>query len=82
MEAYIHCLAYPDQECIPTTESEKDELFEAGLGAHDVAFKSLDLSSEEFGEVIYEAYPKLRECGGYMFFKCMPNSRLACCMLS
>ena len=47
------CLAYRDQEHIPTTESEKDELFEAGLGAHDVEFKSLDLSAEEFRQVIY-----------------------------
>ena len=69
------CLAYHDQERIPTTELEKDELFEAGLGVHEVEFDSLDLTAEDFCDVMCESYPQLKGCGGYMFFKCTPNSR-------
>ena len=46
------CLAYRDQVKIPTTDAEKDELFEAGLGEKEVAFDSVDVGPEEFREVL------------------------------
>ena len=38
-------------------------------------FESLDMSAEEFRDVLLEAFPKLKGAGGYLFFKCRPNSR-------
>ena len=69
------CLAYRDQVKIPTTDAEKDELFEAGLGEKEVAFDSVDVGPEEFREVLYQAFPQLRRGGGYQLFKCVANSR-------
>ena len=69
------CLAYRDQGRIPTTDIDKDELYEAGLGMKEIEFDSVDMSAEEFREGIFECYPKLKNAGGYMFFKCTPNSR-------
>lgn len=43
MEAQVFCLAYVGQRRVPTTEEEKDELFEAGEKEIE-----LDLSAEEF----------------------------------
>ena len=68
-------MAYRDQCRIPTTDFDKDELYEAGLGIKEVEFNSVDMSSEEFREVMLESYPKLKDAGGYLFFKCIPNSR-------
>ena len=42
------CLAYHDQEKIPATDAEKEELYQAGLGEQEITFSSLDLSPEEF----------------------------------
>ena len=61
------CLAYRDQGRIPTTDIDKDELYEAGLGMKEIEFDSVDMSAEELRKGIFE--------GGYMFFKCTPNSR-------
>ena len=69
------CLAFYSQRKIPTTESNRDELFEAGLGRKEIEFTSLDLEPKDFRELIYETFPKLREGGGYQFCRCKPNSR-------
>ena len=42
------CLAYHDQERIPATDAEKEELYQAGLGERELLFPSLELSQEEF----------------------------------
>ena len=34
----------------------------------EVEFDSVDMSAEEFREVICECYPKLKNADGYMFF--------------
>ena len=57
------CLAYVGQSRIPTTEGDKDELFEAGLGEKDVEFESLNLSAEKFKAVLIEAFPQLCAAG-------------------
>ena len=48
------CLAYKDQNRIPTTELEKDELYEAGLGTQDIEFSSINMNAEEFLEMLHE----------------------------
>ena len=42
----------------PTSDVEKDDLFRAGLGEKEVVFESLDLDTDEFKKVLYEAYPQ------------------------
>ena len=64
------CLAYCDQHKIPTTDVEKDDLLEAGLGEKVVEFPSLDATAEEFREVLYDVFPKLKEGGGYQLCRC------------
>ncbi len=69
------CLAYKDQDKTPTTDFEKDELRRAGLGEKEVVFSSLGLDVDEFKEVLFASFPRLREGGGYQMLKCLPNSR-------
>ena len=69
------CLANYDQPKIPTTDTEKDELFKAGLGEKEVEFPSLDMSAEEFTDVLYCTFPKLKGGGGLELCRCIANSR-------
>ena len=69
------CLAYCDQYKIPTTDVEKDDLLQAGLGEKEIEFISLDLDADKFRKVLYQAYPQLENAGGLRFFKCVQNSR-------
>lgn len=71
----FYCLAYVGQSRLTTSEAERDDLFEAGLGEKEVEFDKLDISADEFKEVLFEAFPKLRDAGGYQICKCVPNSR-------
>ena len=69
------CLSCCQQKKVPTTEVERNVLFEAGLGRKEVEFDSLDMDSQEFRDFISESFPRLREGGGYQFCRCKPNSR-------
>lgn len=69
------CLGYYGQERIPTTDADKDELFKAGLGEKEVEFERLDLDASEFRAQLIKVFPKLSDCGGFQFCKCLPNSR-------
>ena len=69
------CLAMQDQQKILTTDIEKDDLLEAGLGEKVIEFPSLDATGEDFKEVLYSKFPKLREGGGFQLCRCLPNSR-------
>ena len=71
----FYCLAYVGQDRVPTTDTDKDELFQAGLGEKDIEFDSLDITQEEFKEHIFASFPQLREGGGFRLLKCLPNSR-------
>ena len=64
-----------DQPKIPTTDTEKDDLLEAGLGEKVIEFPSLDASGEELKEILYSEFPKLRDAGGFQLCRCIPNSR-------
>ena len=59
------CLAYRDQERIPTVDADKEEHYRAGLGEKEIAFETLDLSQVEFRNLLLEHYPRLKEGGGF-----------------
>ena len=71
METQI-CL-YRDQDKIPS-DTDKDDLLKAGLSEKVIEFDVLDIDADDFCQVILEAYPQLKNAGGYTFFKCAPNS--------
>ena len=50
---------------VPTTDKEKDELLLAGLGEKLVEFNTLNMTGEEFKELLVSYFPKLNDCGGY-----------------
>lgn len=52
------CLAYRDQERIPTTDYEKEELFQA---EKEISFVSIDMSASDFKGLLMESFPKLKE---------------------
>jgi len=70
------CLAYVGQQKAPTTDAEKDELFQAGLGEREVVFECCDVDHEQMKDKLYEIFPRLKEGGGFQLLKCLPNSRM------
>ncbi len=68
------CLAWRDQTKIPTTDTEKDELLDAGLREKVIAFPSISISGEQFKETLFSDFPKLRDSGGFELCKCVPNT--------
>ena len=69
------CLAFTVQDRIPTTDADKEELYQAGLGEKEIQFESLNISQVEFTEHIYTHFPRLKDGGGFQLLKCLPNSR-------
>ena len=69
------CLSNPEQQRIPTTDNEKDILFKAGLGEKLVEFNNMDATAEEIRDVLYMAFPKLQNAGGFILCKCVANTR-------
>ena len=69
------CLAFFGQDRTPTTDAHREELYQAGLGEKEIVFESLDISQEEFKDLIYTQFPRLRDGGGFQLLKCLPNSR-------
>ena len=43
------CLAYCGQSKLPSSEAERDELFEAGLGEKDIEFEDVEVSPVSSG---------------------------------
>ena len=68
-------LSNMDQSISYTSIEEKHRLIRAGLGEKVVEFTDLEITREEFKEILYTVFPPLRDGGGFIFFKCMPNSR-------
>ena len=69
------CLAHRDQDRIPTTDAEKEELYQAGLWEKEIEFESLDIPQSEFREKLFKSFPRLRDGGGFQLLKGLPNSR-------
>ncbi len=53
------CLAFHDQRRIPTTDVEKDDLLQAGLGEKEIWVNNLEMNAEEFRDLLYFHYPQL-----------------------
>ena len=68
-------LAHTEQRRIPISEYEIDQLLDAGLGEREVEFHSQDMDFEEIKDVLIDAFPRLKNAGGFQFFKCTPNKR-------
>ena len=69
------CLANPEQQRIPTTDNEKDELYKAGLGEKLIEFNNINADAEQIRDVLYTAFPKLENAGGFVLCKCIANTR-------
>lgn len=61
-------LADRDQRKVPTT-SMKQELREAGLGQKSIVFKNKKGSFDHIQQALYHHYPKLKESGGFEFYR-------------
>ena len=42
---------------MPTTDVDKEELFQAGLREREIEFESLDMTQEEIKELIVASFP-------------------------
>ncbi len=51
------------------SDYDKEELYQAGLGEKEIIFKSLDLSQQQFRDVLMNEYPRLRDGGGFQLLK-------------
>ena len=71
----FYCLSECQQNVIPCSNYERDALLEAGLGEKRVFIPDIDASGEEFRSILYEAFPKLKDAGGYGFGKGKANSK-------
>ena len=69
------CLDKMDADRVPTTQSAKMALEEAGLGEKVMEEPDMDRGPEEFNAVVLSAYPKFKEGGGYEMLRCKPASR-------
>ena len=58
----------------PPTSTQKALLQNAGLGQKKVQMLVTD-DSETVKQKLIEEFPKLKECGGFEFLRCMPNCR-------
>ena len=63
------CLAYVDQSKIPSTDYDKDELYQAGLGEKEITFEDINITLSQFKDIIFESFPKLEAGGGFRFLK-------------
>ena len=71
----FYCLSECQQNVVPHSNYERDVLLEAGLGEKRVFIPDVNASGEEFRLVLYKAFPKLKDAGGYAFGKCKANSK-------
>ena len=72
----FYCLAYCDQEHVPVSEEELDELYHAGLGLKKITIPDINaVSNSHFRSVIMENFPPLQEAGGFDFLRCVPNTK-------
>ena len=63
------------KHCIPTTDTEKDDLLQAGLGEKEILFHEMHIDADQFRDVLFEHFTQLQHAGGFQLCKCLPNSR-------
>lgn len=68
------CLAFTGQDRAPTTDGEKEELYQAGLGEKEIEFERIDMTHEDFRELLYTHFTQLKEGGGFQLLKRRSNS--------
>lgn len=72
----FYCLAYCDQDRVPTTDEELDELYHAGLGLKKITIPDIrSVTNNYFRKIIVDNFPPLAEAGGFDFLRCVPNSK-------
>ena len=69
------CLSDSEAERVPTRQSEKLVLEEAGLWEKTLSIPDLDCDGDAFRSIILASYPKLKGRGGFELLRCQPNSR-------
>lgn len=69
------CLSTTTADRVPGSQIVKLQLEEAGLGEKLVTVPDVDCTPETFRQVLYGAFPKLEEGGGYELLRCRPQSR-------
>ncbi len=77
--SYTHrffCLSQCHQKIIPRNDKEKDLLLEAGLGEKRITIPDIDISADEFRDILMKQFPKLKDGGGFIFAKCRSNSKV------
>ena len=72
------CLESTVADRVPTSQSAKMVLEEAGLGEKVVTIPDIDCTPDTFHKLLLTAYPKLREGGGFELMRCLPQSRDMC----
>ena len=72
----FYCVAYCDQEHVPVTEEELDELYHAGLGLKKITVPDMNtIGNSSLRGIIMDNFPSLREAGGFDFLRCIPNTK-------
>ena len=69
------CLSSTSADRVPTSQSGKIILEEAGLGEKTVTVPDVDCSPQAFHQLLLAAYPKLESGGGFELLRCKPQSR-------
>ena len=69
------CLACTDDKRVPTKSAYRDILVSAGLGEKKVQVPDVDCTTEQFYDVLMEAFPKLKDSGGFELMRCIPSTR-------
>ena len=75
-ETWTHefCVLTSKDQCKVPMTSIKQELKEAGLGQKSIIFKNKKGNFNNMQEELYKNYPKLRESGGFEFYRQMEKS--------
>ena len=74
------CVPSCSAKTAPRKGSERQLLISAGLWEKSVTFPNMDCSPEEYRDQLLEAFPKLKDAGGYEFTRCIPNSNQLECL--
>ena len=68
------CLATTGQERVPAPVMKEDLLL-ARLGEKKIVIPDVDCTTLLFHDVLVEAFPKLKNAGGFELLHCIPNTR-------
>lgn len=69
------CLSSTWADRVPTSQSDRLALEEAGLGERLVTVPDIDCSAQVLRRILLDAFPKLEGGGGFDLLRCKPQSR-------